>query len=333
MKFKTRFANGKRFSGISLLRREVVSLRSDLIKVMLTGLLCFASLNVKAQGTVHFAGNNSTRIINGLTGLPVTAADGVKAALYWSPLGSNKFVQIGTAVDVGVALPGVFIGGTRSAGPETPGGGRAQFQVRAWESAYGATYEEALSAYQRGPLLGQSEIIEMPTGNATGIPPTPPAVLTSYGLQEFRVKSAGSPPSIGCPPNLVTNHAVVFFDTPPATGVPGPAVLCIPPSGSTLPVGTNRITCSASNRIGTSQCAFQVIIHRPELLVRAVYPELGCRFLILGEANHQYLTECSTNLLNWFPLQTNLLQGPALEIVDTDATNSRTRFYRVRPWP
>ena len=77
------------------------------------GLVC---LNLFGQGTVHFAGNNSTLVMNGATGSPVKASDGIKAALYWSPRGSSNFVQIGAPVNVGVPLPGVFVGGTRTTG-------------------------------------------------------------------------------------------------------------------------------------------------------------------------------------------------------------------------
>src|ERR1051326_1565325 len=94
-------------------------------------LVLLQSVNLPGQGTVHFGGANSSLIINSLSGKPVSQDDGIKAALYWSPLGSNDFVQIGPAVTVGVPLPGLIIGGTRSTGPETPGGGIAQFQVRA----------------------------------------------------------------------------------------------------------------------------------------------------------------------------------------------------------
>ncbi len=64
-----------------------------------------------------------------------------------------------------------------------------------------------------------------------------------------------------------------------------------------------------------------------------VYSSLGYRFLIGSEANHQYLTEFSTNLSDWLPLQTNQIQGTELEIFDTSATNSPMRFYRTNPLP
>src|ERR1039458_4687207 len=72
--------------------------------------------NAAAQpgGTVNFGNHSSSRVINGQTSLPVSAADNVRAALYWAPLESNTFVQLGATVPVGTPLPGLFVGGTRT---------------------------------------------------------------------------------------------------------------------------------------------------------------------------------------------------------------------------
>ena len=167
---------------------------------LLTAWVSLAALDVFAQGTVHFGGDSSTPIMNGLTGQPVTAADGIEAALYWSPIGSSNFIQLGQAVNVGVPVPGIVIGGTRTTGPETPGGASGQFQVRAWEASYGDSYEEALVAplqYGRGALVGQSPTLVIPTGSAT--PPTPPALLTANGYTGFTITPAALRPAIHCP--------------------------------------------------------------------------------------------------------------------------------------
>ena len=122
--------------------------------------------NLFGQGMVHFGSDRSTLVINGITGQPVPAADGIKAAVYWSPLNSSNFVQLGLAVQVGLPVPGFYVGGTRATGLETPAGVRARFQVRVWESTYGISYEEALNAPARSgrkALVGQSAIIEAPT--------------------------------------------------------------------------------------------------------------------------------------------------------------------------
>src|SRR5260370_12298355 len=95
-------------------------------------------------GTVNFANNNSCKVINGGTGNPVTTNDGIRAALYWAPPGSNTLSQIGaTLTNIGAPLAGLYERGTRTTGAATPGGATAQFQVRAWAGAF-ATYALAV---------------------------------------------------------------------------------------------------------------------------------------------------------------------------------------------
>src|SRR5438105_7478683 len=109
--------------------------------------LFFGCLNTSAAGgTVTFANNSSSNVINGQTGNPVTTNDGIHASLYWAPTGSSNFMQLGAAALIGDPLPGLFAGGTRTTGPETSGGSSGQFQVRA---AGGVT-----------ALLGQSAVIQ-----------------------------------------------------------------------------------------------------------------------------------------------------------------------------
>src|SRR3954453_5462129 len=68
------------------------------------------SLNLRAApGTVIFANSASTVVIDGRTGTQVSPTNQVKAALYWAPLASSTFVQIGdTVTSVGSPLPGLF---------------------------------------------------------------------------------------------------------------------------------------------------------------------------------------------------------------------------------
>src|SRR5437868_10541845 len=79
-------------------------------------------------GTINFANNSSSQVINGQTSNPVSSNEVIYAGLYWSPLGSNNFFQLGSAVPIGEPLAGLFAGGTRTTGAETPGRGSAQFQ-------------------------------------------------------------------------------------------------------------------------------------------------------------------------------------------------------------
>lgn len=57
----------------------------------------------------------------------------------------------------------------------------------------------------------------------------------------------------------------------------------------------------------------------------------GYHFLYPGEVGQQYLTEISTNLINWTSFGTNVVQGKDFEIFDLSVTNAPMKFYRTRP--
>jgi hypothetical protein len=159
-----------------------------------TGMLGFAILAVAAplaiaQGTVTFANMPASLITNGPTSLPVFASNGITAALYWSPVESNAFTQLGATVLVGAPAPGLFFGGTRTTGEDTPGGAPAKFQVRAWSGGY-ATYDEAQT--NQGVLIGQSAVFQMLTGKPGGTPPLPPLSIAMNGLNGFQVSTNGA---------------------------------------------------------------------------------------------------------------------------------------------
>jgi len=151
--------------------------------ILLVACLFVGGHRLFAQGTVIFCNSSSTLVSNSVTGLPATAADGIKAALYWSPVAVSNFVQIGSVINVGTPLPGLLAAGTRITGNTTAGGATGQFQVRAWGGGY-ATYELAIQA-GAGVLIGQSAVLQIATGNTNSTPPTPAASLLSGGLLGF----------------------------------------------------------------------------------------------------------------------------------------------------
>jgi PKD repeat protein len=77
-------------------------------------------------------------------------------------------------------------------------------------------------------------------------------------------------PTITCPSNLVTNNtpgqcARTLAFAPAATGNPAPAVTCkiggtVISSPYSFPVGTNTVTCSASNLLGVADCLFTIVV-------------------------------------------------------------------------
>ncbi len=86
----------------------------------------------------------------------------------------------------------------------------------------------------------------------------------------FTVTVQPPPPTITCPANITTtappscNQAasvVVNFPAPTASDVCGSITLvCVPPSGSSFPVGTTTVTCTATGAGGPSNCSFTVTV-------------------------------------------------------------------------
>jgi len=170
--------------------------------------------HAQSGGTVNFANDSSCKVINGQTASPATD---VNAALYWAPTNSTSFTQVGSSVTVGIPLPGIFAGGTRTTGPATSGGAEGWFQVHAWGGGY-ATYEQALAA--PGTLVGASAILQVVTGNPVGEPPTPPGSLVAAGLQSFLLNPTSGQPLVR---TCATNKTVVCdtawqFDEPATSG-------------------------------------------------------------------------------------------------------------------
>jgi len=66
-----------------------------------------------------------------------------------------------------------------------------------------------------------------------------------------------------------SNGAVVFYNSTASGGCsPPPSLSCNPPSGSTFPIGTTTVTCTASDTCGQStNCSFTVKVVRPPLVL------------------------------------------------------------------
>ncbi len=178
------------------------------MKTMSVLLLTLASVtNVLSQGTVNFLNSQSTRITNCSNGAPVGSEQGIRAALYYAPDGvtdERAFVPVGASVAV---MAGIFSGGSRTIPTPVPGGW-VMIQIRAFEAAYGSTYEEAYAAPLRNgryALTGKSNILRVDTGNQGSTPPEPPTSLVNSGLQGFCVASRPLPF-----PQITISDALVF---------------------------------------------------------------------------------------------------------------------------
>lgn len=152
-------------------------------KILLTAAAVFVTLSIYAQGTIDFKNDTTSLIRNGNNGgALVTSADGIRVALYWAPLSNpDNFTVLVPSLVVGAVppVPGQFFGGTRTTGTETLAGTTGRFIVKAWEAAYGATFEEAVANTSMGrpALRAESPVFTLSTGNPGGSPPIPAANL------------------------------------------------------------------------------------------------------------------------------------------------------------
>ncbi len=127
-----------------------------------------------------------------------------------------------------------------------------------------------------------------PTATAGAVVTCIPASGSSFGLGTTpvncrAVNSAGEAtcsfvvtvrdnPSISCNttpisvPATSVNGAVVTF-TKPSGGGTGTAVTCDRDSGSTFPIGTTTVTCTASNACGSVSCSFTVTVVDPPTIM------------------------------------------------------------------
>ena len=185
--------------------------------VAICGVLTGSRLMAQPGGTVNFGNHNASKIINGHTGLAIATSNNVRAALYWAPLGSSTFTQLGNTVTVGVPLPGLFVGGARTTGPATAAGASGLFRVRAW-SGTNTTYEQALT--NQTILIGQSPVFTNQTGNPAGVPPVAPVSLLAGGFSGFALTTnlgVAGPPTITCPTNQTVQCGSGWaFDLPTA---------------------------------------------------------------------------------------------------------------------
>jgi hypothetical protein len=168
------------------------------VLLLLILVLGLAAQRGQAQGTVTFGNNSSSALTNGFTMQRLIAGTIFRVALYYMPDGPEPTreqmlllgVQIGASAPIAPAA-GLYAAGTRTTPVTTPGAGFAWFQVRAWETAFGTSYEQALlnTMPQNGRLAatGRSNIIRVKTGDPVNN--IAPGALTAFGLQTFCVGS------------------------------------------------------------------------------------------------------------------------------------------------
>jgi len=173
-------------------------------KLVIMTAAIFATVNIFAQGTVNFSSIGGGGITNSLTQSRVILGSTFQVQLYYAPSNSPARPEDSSLMPLpGVAnigpIAGIFSGGTRTA-PVSPPGTLAWFQVRAWETAFGASYEEALAHSAVGgrlALTGKSNIVIVNTSDPTLPVPETPASLVAAGLLGFTVVPIPEPSVIG----------------------------------------------------------------------------------------------------------------------------------------
>lgn len=177
-------------------------------KLTITLASILVCISAYSQGTVTFANiGTGTAISNILTGAALPSGTTFRASLYWLPdspsapsagefdaAGPNAILLPDTTT---FALAGQFNAGTRTA--PVAGASTLWFQVRAWEVAFGTSYDAALrNTTQIGgrlALVGTSNPIRVKTGDpANNIPA---GSLVNSGLKGFYVTPVPEPSVIG----------------------------------------------------------------------------------------------------------------------------------------
>ena len=111
---------------------------------------------------------------------------------------------------------------------------------------------------------GVSVICTPPSGSTFNIGTT---TVTCRASNAFGVVSCSFnvtvTPNLSCPANMSTTAtgaggAVVTYPTPTAGA--GATVSCVPPSGSTFPIGTTNVNCALTSPAGNASCGFTVTV-------------------------------------------------------------------------
>jgi hypothetical protein len=161
------------------------------IKSLLLAAATFAfAIQGFSQGTINFANNSGTRLIDGATGANAAAGSYTVGLYYGSPGSSEgELTLAGTgSISPIAALAGIYTGGTVTIDGVTAGN-PVVVQVRAWEPAFGS-YEEQLAA--NSGWAGASDIITVTLGGGT----TAPASLPNAGLTSFTTVPVPEPSTI-----------------------------------------------------------------------------------------------------------------------------------------
>jgi uncharacterized repeat protein (TIGR01451 family) len=116
----------------------------------------------------------------------------------------------------------------------------------------------SLSLEPPGPFTVGSNAVTLVVVDSTGLSNTCSATV---------FVTDDTAPSITCPANIIVTAAppaVVTFNASASDNCPGVGVVCAPASGSSFPMGTTTVDCTATDGSGnTATCAFSVTVVPP----------------------------------------------------------------------
>jgi hypothetical protein len=155
------------------------------------GIVSFSSVGAPADKRVYFVNwywNGWVMVFDD----PVPLGAGYQIALYWGPAGATddrNLVQIGGSANflTGTSA-GTFFGGHRTITGIAPGAVVA-FQARAWNSAAGNSYEQAINS--ASGIAGKGPVFEMKTKDPGNALETTPNIWQAPGWRGFRMGPGG----------------------------------------------------------------------------------------------------------------------------------------------
>lgn len=176
--------------------------------LLVIGAVLAAGLQSYGQGTINIINNSATAVTNLVTQQRVVAGTAFRVAVYYLPDSATRPTTADFDLN-GILVPnssggfqaaGIYNIGIRTA-PTSPAGAVGWFQVRAWEFAFGDTYDAAknnpVAQGGRLALIGTSNVLQIDTGDPTTTPAGTPGTLLSGGLQAFVIAPVPEPSVIG----------------------------------------------------------------------------------------------------------------------------------------
>ena len=151
--------------------------------IAISAALLIAGFSAQAQSIDARANNGATVKQITLPGGGLAGSD-ISVALYVG----DSMTPVATGA---IQASGFFNLGTVNTG--LAAGATGTFQIKAWETAFGATYQEASAVV--GALVGESSAFSMAVGNDAAVPPLPAPNMVAGGYEGFGLVAVVPEPS------------------------------------------------------------------------------------------------------------------------------------------